>query len=103
MESALKYGVKEIAIFGAASESFSQMNIKSSIEQSLKRFEDVMTLAKKENIRVRGYVSCVMGCPYEGAIDPAVVNKVAVTLRDMGCYEVSLGDTIGIGTPELTY
>jgi hydroxymethylglutaryl-CoA lyase len=68
----------------------------------LKRFEDVMAIAKKENIKVRGYVSCVMGCPYEGEIDPKLVNLVAKKLYEMGCYEISLGDTIGIGTPEKT-
>ncbi len=68
----------------------------------MKRFEDVMAIAKKENIKVRGYVSCVMGCPYEGEIDPKLVNLVAKKLFEMGCYEISLGDTIGIGTPEKT-
>ena len=77
MESALKLDVKEIAVFGAASEAFTQKNIKCSIEESLKRFEDVIAIAKKENIKVRGYVSCVMGCPYEGEIDPKLVNLVA--------------------------
>lgn len=66
------------------------------------RFEDVMAIAKKENIKVRGYVSCVMGCPYEGEIDPKLVNVVAKKLYEMGCYEISLGDTIGIGNPEKT-
>lgn len=66
------------------------------------RFTDVIAIAKKENIKVRGYVSCVMGCPYEGEINPNKVFEVASKLRDMGCYEISLGDTIGIGTPELT-
>lgn len=77
MESALKQGVKEIAVFGAASEAFTQKNIKCSIEESLKRFEDVIAIAKREHIKVRGYVSCVMGCPYEGEIDPKLVNAVA--------------------------
>lgn len=65
----------------------------------MQRFEEVIHIAKKENIKVRGYVSCVMGCPYEGEIDPAKVNMVSQKLREMGCYEISLGDTIGIGTP----
>lgn len=69
----------------------------------MQRFEDVIAIAKKEHIKVRGYVSCVMGCPYEGEIDPRLVNQVASKLLDMGCYEISLGDTIGIGTPENTY
>ncbi|TNV77051.1 hypothetical protein FGO68_gene6594 [Halteria grandinella] len=103
MESALKQNVKEIAVFGAASEAFTQKNIKCSIEESLKRFEDVIAIAKRESIKVRGYVSCVMGCPYEGEIDPRLVNTVAQKLLDMGCYEISLGDTIGIGTPDKTY
>ena len=93
-------GVKEVAIFGAASEAFSQKNINCSIEESLARFEPIMTAAKKDGIKVRGYVSCVLGCPYEGEIAIEKVVYVAKTLYDMGCYEVSLGDTIGVGTPE---
>ena len=99
MDSLVQVGVREIAIFGAASESFSQKNINCSIEESLKRFEDVMKTARDRGLRVRGYVSCVVGCPYEGRIDPAQVARVAKTMRDMGCYEISLGDTIGVGTP----
>ena len=99
-ESALNAGAKEVAIFGAASESFSQKNINCSIQESLKRFEDVCERAKQDGVRVRGYVSCVLGCPYEGdRIAPQAVMHVARTLLDMGCYEVSLGDTIGIGHP----
>lgn len=97
--AAMNAGAKEIAIFGAASETFSQKNINCSINESLLRFADVMTAAKKHNIRVRGYVSCVLGCPYEGEIKPEAVTDVAEKLFNMGCYEVSLGDTIGIGTP----
>ena len=100
MESAIKAGVKEIAVFGAASEAFTQRNIKCSIEESLARFEVVMDMARDHDIKVRGYVSCVMGCPYEGDVDPKRVSSVTQALFDMGCYEVSLGDTIGIGTPD---
>lgn len=98
-EAALAAGAKEIAIFGAASETFSQKNINCSIDESLARFSDVMDAAKKNNIRVRGYISCVLGCPYEGEIKPEAVLHVAEKLFAMGCYEISLGDTIGIGTP----
>ena len=73
------------------------------IEQSLKRYADVTEGAKRRGLKMRGYVSCVMGCPYEGKIDPNLVNRVAKTLLDMGCYEISLGDTIGIGSNEETY
>jgi hydroxymethylglutaryl-CoA lyase len=101
-EAALAAGADEVAIFGAASETFSQKNINCSIEQSLARFTPVITAAKQHNIRVRGYVSCVLGCPYEGHIAPQQVAKVAKALLDMGCYEISLGDTIGTGTPIAT-
>ena len=102
MENAVAAGVKEIAVFAAASESFSQKNINCSIAESLERFKPVLEEAKKHNIKVRGYVSCVLGCPYEGEIKPAAVVKVAKALFDMGCYEISLGDTIGTGTPVKT-
>ena len=98
-EAALAAGVKEVAVFGAASESFSQKNINCSIAESLERFTPVMAAAKAANIRVRGYVSCVLGCPYEGDITPQAVARVAKTLIDMGCYEIGLGDTIGVGAP----
>ncbi len=98
-ESAVSANVSEVAIFGAASESFSQKNINCSIEESLERFKPIMEAAKMANIPVRGYVSCVVGCPYEGEISPEKVADVAETLYKMGCYEVSLGDTIGVGTP----
>jgi hydroxymethylglutaryl-CoA lyase len=134
-ESAIAVGATEVAVFGAASESFSQKNINCSIkvrdtlqkstrpshvvlqiatptarvhilfhieQESLERFEPVLAAAKKHNVRVRGYVSCVLGCPYEGAIAPVAVARVAKTLIDMGCYEVSLGDTIGVGNPRAT-
>ena len=102
LEAALEAGVNEVAVFGAASESFSQKNINCSIAESLHRFEPVIELAKTRNIPVRGYVSCVMGCPYEGEISPSAVANVSKTLLDMGCYEISLGDTIGTGTPGAT-
>ncbi|MCP4327365.1 MAG: hydroxymethylglutaryl-CoA lyase [Alphaproteobacteria bacterium] len=98
-DDAVAAGAGEIAIFGAASESFSQKNINCSIAESLDRFRPVAAAAAERNIRVRGYVSCVLGCPYEGSIAPAAVARVAAALFDMGCYEVSLGDTIGVGTP----
>lgn len=98
-KAAMAVNVDEVAIFGAASESFSQKNINCSIEESLERFMPIMTAAKAANIKVRGYVSCVLGCPYEGDIAPEKVAKVADQLYKMGCYEISLGDTIGVGTP----
>ena len=102
LETAIDAGVKEVAVFGSASEAFSQKNINCSISESLKRFEDVFQLADKNNIKVRGYVSCVMGCPYQGDISPKAVTQVSKALLDMGCYEISLGDTIGAGTPRAT-
>ena len=102
MLAAIDAGVHEVAVFAAASESFSQRNINCSIEQSLERFEPVFRLARQHNLRVRGYVSCVMGCPYEGAVSPEAVLAVSQTLLDKGCYEISLGDTIGTGTPGQT-
>lgn len=99
LEAALECGVREVAVFGSASESFSQRNINCSIAESLERFAPVMEHALKAGVRVRGYVSCVLGCPYEGEIAPAEVAAVARELKAMGCYEVSLGDTIGVGTP----
>ncbi|MCX7161255.1 MAG: hydroxymethylglutaryl-CoA lyase, partial [Proteobacteria bacterium] len=101
-EAALAAGAMEVAIFGAASESFSKKNINCSIAESLERFRPVAEAAAKNNVRVRGYVSCVVGCPYEGDIAPAKVAEVSKALFDMGCYEVSLGDTIGVGTPRKT-
>jgi hydroxymethylglutaryl-CoA lyase len=102
LEAAIDAQVDEVAIFGAASESFSQKNINCSIAESLERFLPVIELAKKHQIPVRGYVSCVLGCPYEGHIDPHKVAQVSQQLIDMGCYEISLGDTIGVGTPVKT-
>ncbi|WP_404374636.1 hydroxymethylglutaryl-CoA lyase [Vreelandella aquamarina] len=99
LESALEAGIEEVAVFGAASEAFSQKNINCSIAESLARFEPVLARANEAGVRVRGYVSCVLGCPYEGDIAPHKVADVAKALYDMGCYEISLGDTIGVGTP----
>lgn len=98
-EAALAAGAEEIAVFGAASERFTQKNINCSIAESLARFAPVAEAAKRAGIRVRGYVSCVLGCPYEGEIVPAAVAEVAGRLFEMGCAEISLGDTIGVGTP----
>jgi len=100
-ESAINAGAKEVAVFAAASESFSQKNINCSIEESIHRFEPIMARARELNIPVRAYVSCVMGCPYEGEISTAAVSEVATKLYQMGCYEISLGDTIGVGNPKL--
>lgn len=97
-EAAVAAGAREVAIFAAASEAFSQKNINCSIAESLARFEPIMTRAKMDGVAVRGYISCVLGCPYEGAIDPEKVANVAATLDSLGCYQVSLGDTIGTGT-----
>jgi hydroxymethylglutaryl-CoA lyase len=99
---ALAAGVKEIALFTAASETFSQKNINCSIDESFDRFIPIIKNAQAENIKIRGYVSCALGCPYEGKIKPAVVAQVAERLYGIGCYEVSLGDTIGVGTPKKT-
>ena len=99
LDAALDAGAGEIAVFAAASETFSQRNINCSIRESLVRLEGVAREAIRRGLRVRGYVSCVLGCPYEGEIPVAAVAGVAAELRDMGCYEISLGDTIGTGTP----
>lgn len=99
LEGALAAKADEVAVFGAASESFSQKNINCSIAESLDRFAPVMEQAKAAGVPVRGYVSCVLGCPYEGEIAPKAVADVAERLFAMGCYEISLGDTIGTGTP----
>jgi hydroxymethylglutaryl-CoA lyase len=98
-EQALEAGANQIAIFTSCSEGFCEHNINCSIAESLSRFESVMEQAAKHNIPVRGYLSCVIDCPYEGATAPKQVRDVATNLIDMGCYEVSLGDTIGTGTP----
>jgi hydroxymethylglutaryl-CoA lyase len=101
-EAARAAGAIEVAIFGAASEAFSRKNINCSIAESLDRFRPVAEAARKSKVRVRGYVSCVLGCPYEGEVAPQRVADVAGELYGMGCYEVSLGDTIGVGTPGKT-
>jgi hydroxymethylglutaryl-CoA lyase len=98
-EAARAAGAREVAVFGAASESFSRRNINCSIAESLERFKPVVLESKKHGIQVRGYISCVLGCPYEGEVKPERVADVAAALYDMGCYEISLGDTIGVGTP----
>lgn len=101
-EDAVAAGVKEVAVFAAASEAFSQRNINCSISESLERFVPIMESARQHGISVRGYVSCVLGCPYEGQVSAQQVAAVAKELYAMGCYEVSLGDTIGTGTPSAT-
>jgi hydroxymethylglutaryl-CoA lyase len=102
LEAAIEAKVDEVAIFGAASEAFSQKNINCSIAESLARFLPVIELAQKHQLPVRGYVSCVLGCPYEGDVSPQKVAEVSQQLMNMGCYEISLGDTIGSGTPVKT-
>jgi len=97
-EAAMAAGVEEVAVFAAASEAFSRKNLNCSISESLARFVPVLDAARARGVRVRGYVSCVLGCPYEGAVAPQQVAAVAGELFAMGCYEVSLGDTIGTGT-----
>ena len=101
-ESAVAAGATEVAVFAAASETFSQRNIHCSIAESIERFAPIFAAARAANIRVRGYVSCVLGCPYEGAVKPEKVAEVAAALFNRGCYEISLGDTIGVGTPNRT-
>ena len=101
-EAAVAAGAREVAVFGAASESFSQRNTNCSIAESVERFKPVAEAARKHGLRVRGYISCVIACPYEGAMAPAKVADVAARLFDLGCYEISLGDTIGVGTPGKT-
>ncbi|WP_404408037.1 hydroxymethylglutaryl-CoA lyase [Pseudidiomarina marina] len=98
-EAAVAAGADEVAIFGAASEAFSQKNINCSIAESFDRFAPVIEAAQAQNMKVRGYVSCVLGCPYQGEVSLSDVAYVAEKLWQMGCYEISLGDTIGVGTP----
>ncbi|MFT5806883.1 MAG: hydroxymethylglutaryl-CoA lyase [Moritella dasanensis] len=100
LNAAISANVDEIAIFGSASESFSRKNINCSISESLRQFEPVVTQALAAGLPVRGYISCTLGCPYEGYISINKVAKVAQQLHDMGCYQISLGDTVGVGTPE---
>ena len=99
MEAAMEHGVSHIAVFTAASESFTQKNINCSIAESFERFAPIIEAAKENNIKVRGYVSCIAGCPYEGKIKVEAVADVSAKLLEAGCYEISLGDTIGVGTP----
>ena len=98
-EAALAAGAREVAVFASASEGFSQKNINCSIAESIERFMPVLAGAKKAGVKVRGYVSCVVACPYDGPVAPQRVASVAAQLKDIGCYEISLGDTIGVGTP----
>jgi hydroxymethylglutaryl-CoA lyase len=98
-EAAVAAGADHVAVFAAASEAFSRKNINCSIAESIDRFLPVMAAAREAGVKVRGYVSCVIACPYEGAVSPARVAEVSERLADIGCYEVSLGDTIGVGTP----
>ena len=100
LERAIECNVKEIAVFAAASEAFSQKNINCSIDESLEKFKAVTQKAKEHNIAVRGYISCVSGCPYQGDVEHTKVSAVAQSLLEMGCYEISLGDTIGVATPD---
>ena len=102
INTALEAKVDEVAIFTAASESFTQKNINCSIEQSIERFIPLIEQAKNHNLRIRAYLSCIAGCPYEGKISPAKVREVTAKLLELGCYEVSLGDTIGVGRPHET-
>lgn len=99
LEQAIECEVKEVAIFGSASEAFSLRNINCTIEESYKRFEEVCKVALKNKIRIRGYISCIVGCPISGYVPPSKVSEMTQRLLAMGCYEVSLGDTIGVGTP----
>ena len=101
-EAAVAAGATEVAVFAAASETFSQRNINCSMAESLERFAPIFAAAKAAGIAVRGYVSCALGCPYEGEVEPSKVVEVASALFDSGCYEISLGDTIGVGTPNRT-
>jgi hydroxymethylglutaryl-CoA lyase len=99
-EAARAAGAKVIAVFGSASEGFSRANINCSVAESIERFKPVIACARADGVKVRGYISCVLGCPYDGKIEPQAVVDVAKILWDLGCYEVSLGDTIGVGTPK---
>jgi hydroxymethylglutaryl-CoA lyase len=97
-EASQAAGAKVIAVFASASEGFSRANINCTVAESIERFKPVLTRAKADGIKVRGYISCVLGCPYDGEVKPQAVVDVARTLFDLGCYEISLGDTIGVGT-----
>jgi hydroxymethylglutaryl-CoA lyase len=99
-EAARAAGAKVIAVFGSASEGFSRANINCSVAESIERFKPVIARARADGVKVRGYISCVLGCPFDGEIKPQAVVDVAKIFRDLGCYEISLGDTIGVGTPK---
>ena len=99
LDAAMRAGAKHIAVFAAASEAFSRKNINCGVDESIERFAAVTERALASNLRVRGYVSCALGCPYQGEVAAAEVARVAALLRDLGCYEISLGDTVGVGTP----
>ncbi len=98
-EAAIAAGAKVVSVFASASEGFSRANINCSIAESIERFKPVLARARADGVKVRGYVSCVLGCPFDGEVKPSAVAEVAKTLSDLGCYEISLGDTIGVGTP----
>ncbi|XP_033215554.1 hydroxymethylglutaryl-CoA lyase, mitochondrial [Belonocnema kinseyi] len=100
LEKAIEVGAKEIAIFSSPSESFSKKNTNCTLSENMERMKEIICLAKKSDLTIRGYISCIIGCPYEGSMKPAVVAALASALLDLGCYEVSLGDTIGVGTPK---
>lgn len=102
LDAALAAGCREVAVFAAASEAFSRKNINCSIAQSLERFGPVLAKAREVGVAVRGYVSCALGCPFSGEVAPGEVARVTTALHEMGCYEISLGDTIGVGTPQAT-
>ena len=102
LEAAIAAGCREVAVFAAASEAFSQRNLNCSIDQSLRQYQQVLVRAREAGVSVRGYVSCVMGCPFSGPVKPQAVAAVSASLFGMGCYEISLGDTIGAGTPAAT-
>jgi hydroxymethylglutaryl-CoA lyase len=99
-DAARAAGAKVVSVFAAASEGFSRANINCTVAESIERFKPVMERAKADGVRVRGYISCVLGCPFDGEIKPKAVADLAKTLWDLGCYEISLGDTIGVGTPD---
>lgn len=101
-EQAIAAGAKEVAVFAAASEKFSQANINCSIDASLERFRPILEAARTDGIKVRGYISCALGCPYQGPVDPMAVARLAAILYERGCYEISLGDTIGVGNARST-
>jgi len=102
LDAALAVGCREVAVFAAASEAFSRKNINCSITESLERFRPVLARAREVGVAVRGYVSCALGCPFSGEVTPGEVARVTTALHEMGCYEISLGDTIGVGTPQAT-